>query len=319
MIVVCTHQTYANSFPSNHFGMKFRILLITFFIGSVSLTGQNRFSFVDAITGEPVPYVHVIFGDHEGKYSDEEGIVTLPDSILTARISHISYEPMSMDITLLRGPFVALTPAVSELRPAIVMPNHRKSRTIGYASKKGVSSYGGKNGFALAEFFGYQPDWTSPLVTAISLNLNTFNIKRAGTSTVDGERYTDGVTHIAKLRVDLRSVDPGSGGPGGSLIGGGVIYTFKDRININMHKLCKVSLPEPAVFPEEGLFVVVEWIVTDDVKVQDFVTPSIWRTRTDEGSSSWYKWPVGTPWKRLEKSQFDDSEKVFCISLELLE
>ena len=63
------------------------------------------------------------------------------------------------------------------------------------------------------------------MISSVSLNLNTVNLKRNMTArTGDGVEYTDGVMHIAKLRIDLRVVDATTGGQGESLINGGVIY-----------------------------------------------------------------------------------------------
>lgn len=301
--------------------MKFHIIsgLLILLCGT-SLAGQSRLQFVDGITGEPIPYVHVIYGDHEGKYANEEGIVTIPDGVLTARTSHISYDPMEMNLGAFEAETVRLTPVVTELPPAIIVPKNLKKRTIGYASAKEESVQGGKNGFSLAEYFSF-PDGGNhtALVSAVTLNLNTVNLKRSMTTRIGDKEYTDGITYVAKLRVDLRSVDPASGAPGGSLISGGTIYSIKDRFNLNLHNKCRIPLPQPAVFPEEGLFVVVEWIVTDDIRVQDSVLPTIWCTRAAEGSSSWVKWPVGTGWRRNEMGTFDEFEKSFCIGLDLLE
>jgi hypothetical protein len=295
------------------------VLGLALVLSGTTLAGQSRLQFVDAVTGEPVPYVHVIFGENEGKYADEGGMVTIPDGVLTVRSSHISYEPAGLDLGVAGEKTVRLTPVVTELRPAIIVPKNLKRKTIGNASAKGVSGHGGKNGFSLAEYFNL-PDSgaNTALVSAVTLNLNTVNLKRSMTAKVDGEEYSDGVMHVAKLRVDLRDVDPATGAPGRSLIDGGVIYSIKDNFNLNLHNKTKVSLPQPAVFPEEGLFVVVEWIVTDDVRVQDSVTPSIWCTRAENGPTSWIKWPIGTEWRPYEMGPYDEYEKSFCISLDLL-
>lgn len=283
-------------------------------------SGQVRLQFVDNVTGEPVPYVHVIFGDHEGKYANEGGMADIPDGVLTARASHISYEPMALELIAGEMVTVKLTPVVTELKPAIIVPGNLKKKTIGYASAKGESTMGGLNGFALAEHFSYSTAWSdAPLVYAVTLNLNTVNLKRSTTTTIGDEVYTDGTTHVAKLRIDLRETDPATGGPGVSLIDGGVIYPVKDGFNLNLRNKCRVSLPQPAVFPEEGLFAVVEWIVTDDVRVQDDVSPSIWCTRAENGSTSWIRWPVGTDWKPKPKGLYDEYDKSFCISLDLLQ
>ena len=280
---------------------------------------QSVLQFIDGVTGEPVPYVHVIYGEQEGKYTDEDGIVTIPDGVIAARTSHISYEPMELGLDADGEVTIKLTPVVTELQPAVIVPKNLRKKTIGYASAKGDSCQGGKNGFSLAEYFNLPGDGAEAvLVSAVTLNLNTVNLKRDITVRVNGEEYTDGVVHVAKLRVDLRDVDRTTGAPSRSLIGGGVIYPIKDSFNLNLHNKCRVPLPQPAVFPEEGLFAVVEWIVTDDIRVQDSVSPTIWCTRAENGSSSWIKWPVGTDWRHREMGPYDEFEKSFCISLDLL-
>ena len=300
--------------------MRKLITLSVLMLSTVLLMGQTRLSVVDGVTGEPIPYAHVVYGDHEGRYTDESGIVTIPDGVLSGTISHITYESKELDLQSLENGVITLVPIITELRPAVILPGNKRKETIGFASAKRESAQGGRNGFNIAEFFAYPAGWTNaPLITSVSLNLNTVNLKRNMTArTGDGAEYTDGVMHVAKLRIDLRGVDAATGGPGDSLIGGGVIYSIKDNFNLNLHKLCKVTLPEPAVYPESGVFAVVEWIVTEDVRVQDSVSPSIWCTRAVDGQSSWMKWPVGTPWRKTAKGPYDDFEKSFCIGLEIL-
>ena len=93
-------------------------------------SGQVRLQFVDGVTGEPVPYVHVILGNQEGKYSDEEGMVNIPDGVQTARASHISYEPMMLEPIADEMVTVKLTPVVTELKPAIIVPRNLKRKQL---------------------------------------------------------------------------------------------------------------------------------------------------------------------------------------------
>ena len=149
---------------------------------------------------------------------------------------------------------------------------------------------GGRNGYAIAEFFKPSADGKStPLISKVLLNLFAVNLKKNGTTSIGDQIYDDAVTHVAKLRVDVREADPATGGPDASLVDGGVIYEIKDRFSLSMHKIHKVPLKNPVVFPEEGAFVMVEWIITDDVRVQDTIISSIWLTRPETTSSSWYQ------------------------------
>ena len=301
--------------------MKNRLIWALFLgLCGTSLEGQTRLHFIDSVSGDPVPYVNITFGENEGKYTNEDGVVLIPEGVQTIYTSHITYESLRLDLDSIQDSQVTLTPVVAELRPAIIVPKSLKKKTIGYASVKGESTVGGRNGFCIAEYFGFSPYWSNaPIISAVNLSLETVNLKREIKTTIGDKEYTDGIMHVAKLRIDLRSVDPSTGGPGGSLIGGGVIYSLKDKFNLNLHKLCKVSLPEPEVFPEGGLFVVVEWIVTDDVRVQDSVSPSVWTVPSENSSSSWVKWPLGTAWRKNVKGPYDRYEKSFCIGLDLMQ
>lgn len=307
-------------FATPKFIMQRLICLSILMLCNLLLMGQTRLSIVDSVTGKPIPYAHIVYGNHEGKYTDEEGIVTIPEEVDSVTINHITYESKELDRQSMENGLIAMVPIITELRPAVVFPRDKRKETIGYASAKRESVYGGRNGFNIAEFFAYSPEWEySPLISSVSLNLNTVNLKRnVTTTTVNGVEYTDGVMRIAKLRIDLRGVDTATGGPGESLINGGVIYSIKDKFNLRLHKLCKVALPGPELFPESGVFVVIEWIVTEDVRVQDSVSPSIWCTRAVDNQSSWMKWPVGTPWRRKAKDSYDNSGKSFCIGLEIM-
>ena len=115
------------------------------------------------------------------------------------------------------------------------------------------------------------------------------------------------------------ALTPSTGGPGESLINGGVVYSLKDRANLNVHKVHTVALPQALLFPSEGVFVVLEWIVTDDVRLQDMVSPSIWRAQSSAKGTSWIKWPLGTPWRRVNRNDSSGEEIVYCVGLRVIE
>lgn len=297
--------------------MKQIFSIILFFLCNI-LVGQTRISFVDSVTNEPIPYVHIIYGDCHGKYSDEKGYVILPDDAEIMEISHISYEKIRLDIRHLNGHIVYLNPVVTVLPPAIVLPYSRKKVRIGYAYEKRISTHEGRNGCSIAEFFGRPENGESTLIYKILLNLNTINLKRSITVMMGDTTYFDGIMYVAKLRIDLRNVSQ-SGCPGESLINGGIIYALKDQFNLRYHKVHSISLPQPLVFPEEGIFVVVEWIVTENVREQDSVSPSIWQTQAVNGTSSWIKWPLVSPWRKMDTYGQIGIAKAFGIGLEISE
>ena len=289
-------------------------------IWTLPTSAQTRLRFLDKETCEPVSYVHVLFDSENGKYADEEGCLTVPEGVDAFETHHISYEPQSIEVRALRDSTVLLVPLVQALTPAFVFPNSSHKRTIGYAGSKRKTFQGGRNGYAIAEFFKPSADGKpAPVISKVLLNLFAVNLKKNGTTSIGDQVYDDAVTHVAKLRVDIREADPATGGPGASLVDGGVIYEIKDRFSLSMHKIHKIPLKNPVVFPEEGAFVVVEWIITDDVRVQDTILPYIWQTRPEMPSSSWNQWPVGTAWKRSNDGRSEDRTRAYCIGLEILE
>ena len=289
-------------------------------IWTLPTSAQTRLRFLDKETGAPVSYVHVLFDSENGKYADEEGCLTVPEGVDAFETHHISYEPQFIEVRALRDSTVLLVPLVQALTPAFVFPNSSHKRTIGYAGGKRKTFQGGRNGYAIAEFFKPSADGkTAPVISKVLLNLFAVNLKKNGTTSIGDQVYDDAVTHVAKLRVDIREADPVTGGPGASLVDGGVIYEIKDRFSLSIHKIHKIPLKNPVVFPEEGAFVVVEWIITDDVRVQDTILPYIWLTRPETPSSSWNQWPVGTAWKRSNDGRSEDRTRAYCIGLEILE
>ncbi|MBP5625282.1 MAG: hypothetical protein J6W98_00010 [Bacteroidales bacterium] len=292
-----------------------RFIVFLFLLWCGSLAAQTRITLTDAVTGAPVPYANILYGDQQGKYADEAGTVVIPAGVETALVSHISYQSLTLDLARLGGPEVRLTPVATMLAPAVIQPKGAGRMKLGHANGKRLSVQGGRNGYQLAELFPLPQGGNGrPLITRVQLNLNPFNLHKVSSTRIGDTSYDDCVTYVAKLRVDLRAVDPASGGPGASLIGGGVILTLQDKFDLTVHRIYSVDLPQPLLFPEEGVFAAVEWIVTEDVRIQDSVTPSLWSVAAEDPASSWVKWPLGTPWRPLN-APGAATPRSFAISL----
>ena len=50
----------------------------------------------DSITHEAVPFVSVYFGNDTGGYTDEKGMIAIPNEAAQIRLSHICYETKSI-------------------------------------------------------------------------------------------------------------------------------------------------------------------------------------------------------------------------------
>lgn len=298
---------------------KFLAIIGTIIVWCPTAYCQTQLRILDEVSGMPVPYASIIFGNDMGRYSDESGTVLLPDGIASFEISHISYEPKNVSTNDITDNTVLLRPLIYELQPAIVVPGKYRKGSTGFASDKGARCEGGRNGYSIAEYFAYNVEWTNiPLITGIEMNLNSVWMQRQATVTLaDGTTYDDGKMIMAKLRVDLRAVDSMTGAPGRSLIRGGIIYDLGERLNLNVRKVHTVPIEYPLPFPEDGVFVVLEWIVPGEVRIQDTVTPSIWCSKPNGKKDSWNKWPVGYDWKKTHNNQEGNSCYSYCISLEM--
>lgn len=289
-------------------------------IWALPASAQVRLRFLDSGSSAPIPYVHVLFDGDNGRYADEEGFVTVPEGIGAFQTHHISYEGQTILVSDLQDSTVLLVPLVQMLQPAVVLPHSSRKMKIGFADSKRLIMRDGRNGQSIAQFFKPSTEWNhTPLISRVLLNLFAVNLKKTHTASVDGQVFDDGITHVAKLRVDIREVDPDTGGPGESLAGGGVIYEIKDRFSLSIHKTHKVPLKNPVPFPEEGVFVVVEWIITEDVRKQDMVLPSIWLTRPQESSSFWMQSSPGSAWRKMGDGNQASGVNTCCFGLEILE
>ena len=102
--------------------MQRLICLSILMLCNLLLMGQTRLSIVDSVTGKPIPYAHIVYGNHEGRYTDEEGIVTIPEEVDSFTISHITYESKELDRQSLENGLITMVPIITELRPAVVFP-----------------------------------------------------------------------------------------------------------------------------------------------------------------------------------------------------
>ncbi|MCQ2211983.1 MAG: carboxypeptidase-like regulatory domain-containing protein [Paludibacteraceae bacterium] len=80
------------------------------------LWGQRQLTIIDEVSKAPIPYASVCFG-MDGKYSNEQGEVFLPDSISLVEISHISYESQNINIDATEKDTIELKPVISILPP----------------------------------------------------------------------------------------------------------------------------------------------------------------------------------------------------------
>ncbi|MGB7843343.1 MAG: carboxypeptidase-like regulatory domain-containing protein [Salinimicrobium sp.] len=78
---------------------------------------------IDAQTKKPVPYANVVFGEHKGVVTNEEGFFSFnfvqqkPESV---QISSLGYEPVEIAIDSLQNLVISLSPSTIELKEVFV-------------------------------------------------------------------------------------------------------------------------------------------------------------------------------------------------------
>ena len=68
------------------------IITILFILVSMNMYTQQRLIVRDSLTQEPIAYTSVWFGNEAGGYTDESGMIEVPEGTKQIRLSHICYE-----------------------------------------------------------------------------------------------------------------------------------------------------------------------------------------------------------------------------------
>ena len=86
--------------------------IITVLLALVSVVGyaQQKLSVRDSLTHEPIAYTNVWFGNEAGGYSDETGMIEIPEGTERVRLSHICYETKSIALADISEYMVFLVP-----------------------------------------------------------------------------------------------------------------------------------------------------------------------------------------------------------------
>ena len=221
----------------------------------------------DSITNESIPFVSVNFGNETGGYTDEKGMIAIPNEAAQIRLSHICYETKS------------ISKITADLQTIF------KTTEVGAMKAKTQTKHKGANGFEIALFIPYDSTWAeTPYIHSIlaSLDYSTHWLV-----------FTEIKTPIyATLRFDLRLPDAKTGAPKDesgapkdeSLINGGIILPSSQRLSKN-----GISLSRPIPFPQTGVFVVVEWITTAKVSESCNLVPSLNMTLDEKENRTWNK------------------------------
>ena len=263
---------------------------------------QQRLTVMDSLTQEPVAYTSVWFGNEAGGYTDESGMIEIPEGTGQIRLSHICYETKSISVSDISKHTVLLVPKsvnLGEVSVSAKAPKRVKTTAAGLTKKKTQTCHRGANGFEMALFIPYDSTWTeSPYIHSILASLD-YSTHWLTFTTIKTPIY-------ATLRFDLRQTDAKTGAPKDeSLIDGGIILPSSQKLGKD-----GISLTRPIPFPQTGVFVVVEWITTAQVSESCNLVPSLNMTLDEVDNRTWNKKTFrGMDWMQEQnESAFQNEE-----------
>ncbi len=267
------------------------IITILFVLVSMNMYTQQRLIVRDSLTQEPIAYTSVWFGNEAGGYTDESGMIEIPEGTKQIRLSHISYKTKSIAKVTVDSQTIFLAPIsinLDEVAISAKVPKRIKTTEVGLMKTKTQTKHKGANGFEMALFIPYDSTWTkTPCIHSIlaSLDYSTHWLASLDYST-HWLVFTEIKTPIyATLRFDLRLPDAKTGAPKDeSLINGGIILPSGQKLGKD-----GISLPRPIPFPQTGVFVVVEWITTAKVSESCNLVPSLNMTLDEKENRTWNK------------------------------
>ena len=210
------------------------IITILFVLVSMNMYTQQRLTIRDSLTQKPIAYTSVWFGNESGGYTDESGMIEIPEGTKQIRLSHICYETKNIAKVTADLQTIFLVPKATNLDEVAISaktPKRIKTTEVGLMKTKTQIKHKGANGFEMALFIPHDNTWTdTPYIHSIlaSLDYSTHYLV-----------FTEIKTPIyATLRFDLRLPDAMTGAPKDeSLINGGIILPScqklgKDGINL---------------------------------------------------------------------------------------
>ena len=260
---------------------KETFITILFVLVSMNMYTQQRISVRDSLTQEPIAYTSVWFGNEAGGYTDESGMIEIPEGTKQIRLSHICYETKNISKVTADLQTIFLVPKsinLDEVAISAKVPKRTKTTEVGLMKAKTQTKHKGANGFEMALFIPYDSTWTgTPYIHSILASLD-YSTHYLVFTEIKNPIY-------ATLRFDLRLPDAKTGAPKDeSLIDGGIILPSSQKLGKD-----GISLPRPIPFPQTGVFVVVEWITTAQVSESCNLVPSLNMTLNEKENRTWNK------------------------------
>ena len=277
------------------------IITILFALVTMKMYTQQRISVRDSLTQEPIAYTSVWFGNEAGGYTDESGMIEIPEGTKQIRLSHICYETKNIAKVTPDLQTIFLVPKsinLNEVAISAKVPKRTKTTEVGLMKAKTQTKHKGANGFEMALFIPYDSTWTgTPYIHSILASLD-YSTHYLVFTEIKNPIY-------ATLRFDLRLPDAKTGAPKDeSLIDGGIIFPSGQKLGKD-----GISLSHPIPFPQTGVFVVVEWITTAQVSESCNLVPSLNMTLNEGENRTWNKKTFfGMDWMREQDEPIYQNE-----------
>ena len=260
---------------------KETIITILFVLVSMNMYTQQRLTIRDSLTQKPIAYTSVWFGNEAGRYTNESGMIEIPEGTKQIQLSHICYETKIITKVTADLHTIFLVPKsinLNEVAISAKTPKRIKTTEVGLMKSKTQTKHKGANGFEMALFIPYDNTWAeTPYIHSILASLD-YSTHYLVFTEIKNPIY-------ATLRFDLRLPDAKTGAPKDeSLIDGGIILPSSQKLSKD-----GVSLTRPIPFPQTGVFVVVEWIATAQVSESCNLVPSLNMTLDEKENRTWNK------------------------------
>ena len=163
----------------------------------------TTFGMAQTVIVEPIPFVSVYFGNDTGGYTDEKGMIAIPNEAAQMRLSHICYETKSIFKITADSQTIFLAPIsinLDEVAVSAKAPKRIKTTEVGLMKAKTQTKHKGANGFEMALFIPYNSTWAeTPYIHSILASLDY------STSWLVFKEIKTPI--YATLRLDLRQPD----------------------------------------------------------------------------------------------------------------
>ena len=269
--------------------MKSKIVLLFLLLSSIVLCQEKTIFIKDSLTQEPVVFATVQFGGKIGGiYADENGKAIIPDNVKEIFISQIAYEKKTLDMrNISNNEVVVLSPTSSMLPEVVVSAIPLKRQEVGILKKKGSNGLIATPNTNFALFIPYDNTWrTQPYILSI---ISFFNDIK-GSDEFPSEK--------CNIRFDLRLPDE-EGAPGDiSIIGEQLVHYSEKKYSGKE----TVNLIKPVQFPQEGIFVVIDFITPNNPNPNLLISPSIDVTSSGGMAQTWSKTITSdSSWKKMDE------------------